>query len=352
MEVNHDSLPPKLAKSRTRLRCELEGPRDVSTTLAAGTYFSMGYDDSFDLQSFKQRLKIKMISHEEDKLVFSMTNVDVSIANALRRIMIAEVPTMALETIHIYQNTGVIQDEVLAHRLGLIPFRINPDNYEYRREVDSFTSENSVCFKLHVKCTEADLKELKSNSKPVYASDMVFFAQPSAEGSSQMTDDTEIPRPVNKDVLITRLRPGQEIELAGYCEKGVGQTHAKWSPVCPVTYRLRPAFEFPEGPFEGDDANELVKLCPMNVFELLMDPETETSSAIAAMPENCTTCRACLERFPGRVKLYKKKFDFIFTINSSGSIPPTQIFKTAVSILKGKATELKNNLEANVRAAS
>lgn len=344
-------LPEKAAKARTRLRCELEGPRDVGTAVAAGTYLSSGYDDSFDLAALKKGLKIKVVSHEPNKIVFSMTNVDVSIANALRRIMIAEVPTMALETIHVYQNTGVLQDEVLAHRLGLIPFCVNPDDYEYRREVDAFTPENSVCFKLHVKCTEEDLRELRMSSKPVYASDLVYVPPVGSEAAQTMADGG-MPRPVNKNILITRLRPGQEIELVAYCEKGIGQTHAKWSPVCPVTYRLRPVFEFPQGPLTDENARELVDLCPMKVFGIEAYGDKGNVMAVTAVAENCTTCRACLERFPGRVKLYKKKFDFIFTINSSGCIPAAQIFTTAVSILKGKATQLRSNLEANVRAAS
>lgn len=57
---------------------------------------------------------------------FDLKGVDAPIANALRRIMIAEVPTMAIHKVYIYQNTSIIADEVLAHRLGLIPILADP----------------------------------------------------------------------------------------------------------------------------------------------------------------------------------------------------------------------------------
>lgn len=58
--------------------------------------------------------------------------VDASIANAFRRILLAEVPTMAIETVYIFNNTSVIQDEVLAHRLGLIPIKADPGKFGWQ----------------------------------------------------------------------------------------------------------------------------------------------------------------------------------------------------------------------------
>ena len=65
----------------------------------------------------------------------------------------------------IWQNTGVIQDEVLAHRLGLIPFRVDPYKLKYRDPSQDLNEENSLKFKLHVKCTPADIKP-HQNSMP------------------------------------------------------------------------------------------------------------------------------------------------------------------------------------------
>ena len=58
-----------------------------------------------------------------------MVGVDAAIANALRRILLAEVPSMAIEKVFINNNTSIIQDEVLAHRLGLIPIKADPRRF-------------------------------------------------------------------------------------------------------------------------------------------------------------------------------------------------------------------------------
>ena len=62
-----------------------------------------------------------MTVEKEREMELEITGIDASIANALRRIIISEIPTMAIEKVDMYMNTSVIPDEILAHRLGLVP---------------------------------------------------------------------------------------------------------------------------------------------------------------------------------------------------------------------------------------
>ncbi|KAG5091412.1 hypothetical protein JHK82_050190 [Glycine max] len=60
---------------------------------------------------------------------------------------------MAIERVYITNNTSVVQDEVLSHRLGLIPIRVDPKLFEYLENAgDDKNEKNTIVFKLHVHC--------------------------------------------------------------------------------------------------------------------------------------------------------------------------------------------------------
>jgi len=69
------------------------------------------------------------------EMEFDLVGVDASIANAFRRILLSEVPTMAIETVFVFNNTSVIQDEVLSHRLGLIPIKADPGRFGWQNGI-------------------------------------------------------------------------------------------------------------------------------------------------------------------------------------------------------------------------
>jgi DNA-directed RNA polymerase I and III subunit RPAC1 len=102
-----------------------------------------------------------VISQTELDMEFDLIGVDASVANALRRLMIAEVPTMAIENVYMYNNTSVMHDEILSHRLGLIPILADAREFEIKQKQgiifllkkDSPTDLNTLVFKLQMDCT-------------------------------------------------------------------------------------------------------------------------------------------------------------------------------------------------------
>ena len=78
------------------------------------------------IEEFKKCLDIEIKHCTDEEIEFDLIGVDASLANAYRRIMIAEVPSMAFEKVYMMNNTSIMPDEVLAHRLGLIPILADP----------------------------------------------------------------------------------------------------------------------------------------------------------------------------------------------------------------------------------
>jgi DNA-directed RNA polymerase I and III subunit RPAC1 len=82
---------------------------------------------SWSLNQFKTNLKTQITRLSPDRIEFDLIGLDASIANALRRTLMAEVPTVATEMVYVWNNTSIVVDEVFSHRLGLVPLKINPD---------------------------------------------------------------------------------------------------------------------------------------------------------------------------------------------------------------------------------
>lgn len=100
----------------------------------------------------------------KDELVFEMVHVDVSFVNALRRIMLSEIPTVAIEAVYMWNNSSIVHDEVLSHRLGLVPIYMDArllDEVEEDEEYEP-TDRNTVVFRLAVTCPSKPPPEEKS----------------------------------------------------------------------------------------------------------------------------------------------------------------------------------------------
>ena len=119
------------------------------------------------------------------------------------------------------------------------------------------------------------------------------------------------------------------------CEKGIGRTHAKWSPVATAAYRLLPEVTLRKR-VTGAEADALVARCPMSVFDI-EDAGGERAARVSR-PRNCSMCRECVRQpeWAELVKLNRVRDHFIFTVESSGSMPAEAIFREAVKVLMAK----------------
>lgn len=100
------------------------------------------------------------------------------------------------------------------------------------------------------------------------------------------------------------------MKLEAHACLGTGDDHAKWSPVATAYYRFHPEVTLQE-PVRGPEAEELVKRCPMNVFDI--EDSAGTPHATVARPRNCSMCRECVRpaEWDRKIKLARKQHHFI-----------------------------------------
>jgi DNA-directed RNA polymerase II subunit RPB3 len=159
--------------------------------------------------------------------------VDLAFANSLRRIILAEVPTMAIDLVEVEINTSVLADEFIAHRLGLIPLNSKDvDNILYTRDCtcSEYCEQCSITLTVHAKCTSNEIMR-------VYARDLVI--------RDRKTLNDEIGKPVISDkeglgCVIAKLRQGQELRMTCIAKKGIAKEHAKWAPTASVGFEYDP----------------------------------------------------------------------------------------------------------------
>ena len=289
-----------------------------------------GVDAAWNLEKFRKNFDIDISFLTSTAANLDLINTDTSLANAFRRIMISEIPTVAIEKVFVEQNTSVIQDEVLASRLGLVPLMVSPDQLEWQGGSEN-SVENTVAFRLDVRC-ERDPESGKIINENVYAKDLKF--QP-FEG--QDFPEGEEPRVGYPDILIAKLGPGQEIALSCWAVLGVGADHAKFSPVATASYRLMPQIDILG---HIDNPQKFQQCFTPGVIGLKTDGQPEVVD-----PRRDTVSREVLRHpeFDGKVRLGRKQGHFIFNIESVGAMGPAEIFLKSVAALREKATVLKHS---------
>ena len=302
-------------------------------------------DDVFDIETFKKRFQIVIVRYEGNELEFDMIGVHPALANAYRRLMLSEVPSMAIEKVHILNNTSIIQDEVLAHRLGLIPLKADPRLFEYKSEdTEEGTEHDTLEFELKVKCTRRKDVRDSANFDTIYKNHKVHSGQikwiPKGKQSQLYTEEDVAC--IHDDILITQLRPGHELDLKLFAVKGIGKDHAKFSPVSTAYYRLLPEIKL-NREVVGKEAFLLQKCFSPGVIGI-----DENDSAYVK-DARYDTCSRNVYRYPqlaDAVTMSRIRDHFIFTVESVGALKPDVIFLEAVKELKKKCRQLIDELEA------
>jgi DNA-directed RNA polymerase II subunit RPB3 len=280
-------------------------------------------------------------------------------ANALRRVIIAEVPTIAIDLVEVIENSSCLCDEFLAHRLGLIPLLSEKASemefpYDYAGDDESKTD---VSIDLRVKCVSDNTVDVTSDDL-ICNDDRVVPIDYDPSRSSARGGDPDAAMDANEDsstapdkkgILIVKLRKNQELNLRCVARKGIGRDHAKWQPVATAVYRFEPEITIDEdlmATLTEEEKREFAESSPAPIFRY----NEQTRKVEIDAPETCTYDGECLKKAeelgkPGLVDIRAKQDVFLFTVESTGVLRPEEIVVHALNVLQRKLNVTKGELD-------
>jgi len=267
-------------------------------------------------------VEIKVLEKDDVNLRLLIRDVDVPYMNALRRVALSEVPSMAVDEAVIIENYSILPDETIAHRLGLIPLRTDLESYNLPE--DCPCKSEFGCNLCRVTLTlDAEAKE---GTRTVY--------------SGELSSENPNVVPVSDKIPIAKLAKGQKIKLEAYARLGKGRNHVKWQPVSMCAYKYLPKIEIYAK--NCDACGKCVEICPRKVLAKV-GSKVEIQDEMA-----CTLCQDCAEACPQDPKAIKVGWEenaFILNLESSGALPPERVVKEAVKILEGQLKEFESQIK-------
>ncbi|CAH8504752.1 unnamed protein product [Schistosoma rodhaini] len=321
-----------------------------------GVLHHPGVEDRWSLSVFKKKFHVEIIRHgeESDTMEFDMINLDCSFANAVRRILVSEVPSLAIERVYVSQNTSIMPDEVMCHRLGLIPLAVDPKYFLFPTrkppasdDLSGFDPKEHLVYDLCVGFTHSSKDSHNKPEKdkddtlpvaqylPVYSSDLKWIPLAGQEDHFNINNP---PIPVSSTILINKLALGDEIEARCVAVKGIGRDHAKFSPVAAAYYKFHPIIKLLRT-IEGEQAIKLQKSFASGVIGI----NSKTGQAFVDNARLDNGSREHMRHPEFRDDVIFVGMDSshcIFTVETiaPGSRPPSSLVRCALGVMISKCS--------------
>lgn len=256
-------------------------------------------------------MKLSKLSGEGVKAIYKVEGITPAYANAIRRLGMDYVPTLAIEDVEIVLNSSALYDEVIAHRLGLISLTTDLKSYTLP-EGEEISAMNSVQLSLNVE-----------GPGYVYAKQL-NSKDPKVVPAEDMTQ-------------VTYLLEGQSFECSATAVMGQGKEHAKWSPAN-IFYSYEPNVVV------NNKSSELKNVIGNFPPQVIKDGSIDAS--LINTPELIDACDGVCEDV---VKVKYNSSNFLFTVECFGQLPSNEIlseaaiqFNKQLDELKGLIKEIKN----------
>ena len=259
---------------------------------------------------------MEILAKSENKIKFVIDNIDHVIANTLRRAVMTQVPVMAIKEINVIKNNSGLYDEILAHRMGLIPLKTDLTAYNLPSECKCKGNGCALC--------QVNLTIDVKGPCTIYSSDL-------------KSDDPKVV-PVYDKMPLTKLNDkNQALKIEAVATLGIGKEHAKFSPGL-MFYQAYPSIKVEN---KLENVKNCKEVCPTNVYEVEGD-KLKVKNLL-----NCTLCNACSEiaEPEGSINVESSKTKFIFTLESWGQLEEKELMKEAFKAIEKNLSELEKEIK-------
>lgn len=285
-------------------------------------------------------MEIKIQEQTDNLLKFVISDVPPSFVNTLRRVLVANVPKMAIEDVEFhlgpirdssgkeFESISPLFDEIIAHRLGLIPIPTDLSIFNFRETCDckgEGCPNCTIMYNLNKKgpCT-------------VYSGDL----EPLGDSKFKIKEDL---------IPLVKLDENQALLIYATAELGTGKMHAKWQAASGVGYKNFPIIEINntlcKDPVNCD--NSCVEICPKNIFEI-----KNKKIVVRNNYEDCTMCNTCIEECESKnkddkssesaIKVTGDDKKFIFKFETDGSMIAKEAFEFTLKFIEDKFNDFRD----------
>ena len=251
---------------------------------------------------------------KEGKFSFALKDTTPAFANLIRRIILENVPTLAIEEVEFKSNDSILYDEVIAHRLGLIPLKTDLKTYNLP---DNCKCKGKGC----ARCS-LTLTLIEKGPKIVYASSLIP-KDPKA-------------KPIFSKTPIVKLLKDQKLQFVATAILGRGKEHTKWSPAH-VHYKGIPFLEIKK---DKSEVLKVIKACK----EDLIEEDKGTIKLINTSNKGTDICNSCMEKIGDKITFKKNNHDFIFFIESWGQLEVKELISKAADTIQERFDEFYDKL--------
>ncbi|MCL2862955.1 MAG: DNA-directed RNA polymerase subunit D [Methanimicrococcus sp.] len=262
-------------------------------------------------------MDIDIIELSKNSAKFVLTGTNPAFANGIRRAMIADVPTLAIEYVNLNDNTSVLYDEQLGLRLALVPLTMDSD---YIPQADCNCAGNGCPH------CEVSLRLDVEGPKMVYSGDFI-------------SADPKV-LPADEKIPLVELKDGQRVMLEAIAHVGYGRDHVRWQAGVACGYKHIPSVT--------------AEACPKCANTTMEVPQEAVlmANAVENITEKdelkCTQCghvRHIFELNNPALKVTHNSHSFVFSVESDGSYSSKELVLKSADIIKGRALEFSNILK-------